>query len=129
MLLSIGHSLQQEGHMSGEHANVTATVAAIETAFSGRWGVWLSDTGWWWATRTHALTANELSAGCAPFIQADNPDELTERIRQQERIRPSGDQPAPSRWRHYRHHPQPARHHDTDPSPRHGRRRNFPVAR
>jgi len=75
--------------MSNEQANVTATVAAIEAAFSGRWGVWLSDTGWWWATRTHALSARELCAGCAPFIQADNPDELTERIRQQEHLWPS----------------------------------------
>jgi hypothetical protein len=68
--------------------SVGATVAAIEATFDGRWGVWLSDTGWWWATRTHALTAEELSDGCTPFVHADNPDELTERIRQQDR--PSG---------------------------------------
>jgi hypothetical protein len=89
MLLSNGHGMQLEGHMSNEDANVTAIVAAIEAAFNGRWGVWLSDTGWWWATRTRALSARELSAGCTPFIQADNPDELTERIRQQERLWPS----------------------------------------
>lgn len=75
--------------MSDEDPSVGATVAAIEATFTGRWGVWLSDTGWWWATRTRALTAEELSAGCAPFIHADNPDELTERIRQQERLAPT----------------------------------------
>jgi hypothetical protein len=75
--------------MSDEDPSVSATVAAIEAAFSGRWGVWLSDTGWWWATRTRALTNEEVSAGCAPHIHADNPDELTERIRQQERLAPA----------------------------------------
>jgi hypothetical protein len=86
--------------MSDEDPSVGATVAAIEAAFVGRWGVWLSDTGWWWATRTRALTAEELSAGCVPFIHADNPDELTERIRQQERLSTQTSQPdidAPSR--------------------------------
>jgi hypothetical protein len=75
--------------MSDNDPSVGATVAAIEAIFTGRWGVWLSDTGWWWATRTQALTAEELSAGCAPFVHADNPDELTERVRQQERLSPS----------------------------------------
>ena len=69
-----------------EHISLTATTAAIEAAFDGRWGVWLSDTGWWWAARTHALTAEELTTGCVPFIHADNPDELTERIRQQHEL-------------------------------------------
>jgi hypothetical protein len=76
--------------MSDEHANLPATVTAIEATFGGRWGIWLSDTGWWWAARTQALTASELSAGCIPFMQADNPGELTERILQQERVWPSG---------------------------------------
>jgi hypothetical protein len=84
--------------MSDDEPSVSATVTAIEAAFAGRWGVWLSDTGWWWATRAHALSAGELSAGCIPFIHADNPDELTERIRQQERLTPTQpDTDAPSR--------------------------------
>jgi hypothetical protein len=70
--------------MSEPHTSLTA--AAIEAAFNGRWGVWLSDTGWWWATRTGALTGEERTAGCVPFIQADNPDELAERIRQQDEL-------------------------------------------
>src|SRR6266851_3375375 len=67
-------------------ASVAATVAAIEAAFDGRWGAWLSDTGWWWAARTQVLTAGEHAAGCLPYIHADNPDELTERIRQQDEL-------------------------------------------
>jgi hypothetical protein len=69
-----------------ENSSLSATTAAIETAFDGRWAIWLSDTGWWWAARTHALTAEELTAGCVPFLHADNPDELTERIRQQQQL-------------------------------------------
>jgi hypothetical protein len=72
--------------MSEQSASLAAAIAAIESAYDDRWGVWLSDTGWWWATRTEALTASELSAGCVPFIHADNPDELSERIRQQDEL-------------------------------------------
>jgi hypothetical protein len=72
--------------MSEQNLSLAATVAAIESAFDGRWGVWLSDTGWWWATRNEALIAAELAAGCVPFIHADNPDELSERIRQQDEL-------------------------------------------
>ncbi len=66
------------------------TVAAIEAATCNRWGVWVSDTGWWWAARTHALSAQALSAGCVPFIHADNSNELAERINQQDRLMPGG---------------------------------------
>jgi hypothetical protein len=72
--------------MSEQCGSLAETVAAMETAFDGRWGIWLSDTGWWWATRANALTAEELAAGCVPFIHADNPDELAERIRQQDNL-------------------------------------------
>jgi hypothetical protein len=73
--------------MSDQDPSVTAIVTAIECAASGRWAAWLSDTGWWWAARTEPLTAREISAGCLPHIHADNPDELTERIREQDRLR------------------------------------------
>lgn len=69
-----------------EHSRLSAATAAIEAAFDGRWGIWLSDTGWWWAARICALTAEELTAGCVPFLHADNADELTERIRQQQQL-------------------------------------------
>lgn len=72
--------------MSEQCGSLAETVTAMETACAGRWGIWLSDTGWWWAARTRALTADELAAGCVPFIHADNPDELSERIRQQDEL-------------------------------------------
>jgi hypothetical protein len=72
--------------MTEQQASLAAIEAAIEAAFDGRWGIWRSDTGWWWATRTNPLTADELANGCAPFIHADNPDELHERVRQQDEL-------------------------------------------
>ncbi len=87
MLLCSNRNLQLEDTMSEEHhQSTTATADAIEADFGGRWGVWLSDTGRWWAARTSTLTSGQLNAGCVPFIQADNPDELTERIRDQDRL-------------------------------------------
>lgn len=82
--------------MTEQYANLAATVATIEAAFNGRWGVWLSDTGWWWAARTSPLTAEQHAAGGIPFIQADNPDELTAHIRQQDQLtHPAHDNTAP----------------------------------
>ena len=87
MLLCSDRDLQPEDTMSEErHQTITATAEAIEADFDGRWGVWLSDTGRWWAARTIVLTSAQLNAGCVPFIQADNPDELTECIREQDRL-------------------------------------------
>jgi hypothetical protein len=41
-----------------------STVAATaEAGFDGRWGIWLSDTGQWWAARRQALSAEEMAAG------------------------------------------------------------------
>jgi hypothetical protein len=91
MLLPDNHTTQPDAPVTdpGQDPAITATVAAIEAAFAGRWGVWVSDTGWWWATRTAALTADELAAGCVPHLHADNPDELTDRIRHQEHLHPA----------------------------------------
>jgi hypothetical protein len=64
-----------------------STVAATaEAEFDGRWGIWLSDTGQWWAARRQALSAEELAAGCVPHFQADSPDELRDRIRDEEAL-------------------------------------------
>jgi hypothetical protein len=94
MLLCSDRDVQPEETMSEEHhETTTATTQAIEADFGGRWGAWLSDTGRWWAARTRALTSDQLNAGCVPFIEADNPDELTERIRQQDRLSPGGQEP------------------------------------
>ena len=56
------------------------TMETLEAAFGGRWGIWLSDTGRWWAARRTALSSAELSAGCVPFLRADGPAQLAERI-------------------------------------------------
>jgi hypothetical protein len=96
MLLCSDRDVQPEETMSEEyHETTTATAQAIEADFGGRWGVWRSDTGRWWAARTRALTSDQLNVGCVPFIEADNPDELTERIRQQDRLSPGGQETVP----------------------------------
>ena len=96
MLLCSDRDLQPEDAMSEEqHQTTAATAEGIEAEFGDRWGVWLSDTGRWWAARTASLTSVQLNAGCIPFIQADNPDELTERIREQDRISPTERDAAP----------------------------------
>lgn len=96
MLLCSDRHVQPEDTMSEEHHQPTAATAeAIEVHFGGRWGVWLSDTGRWWAARTGALTSAQLNAGCIPFIEADNPDELAERIREQDRLGSAGRDTAP----------------------------------
>lgn len=80
--------------MSDDNATIAATAAAIEAAFGSRWGVWLSDTGWWWAARRNALTAAQRGAGAVPFVQAADPGELTDRIQAQEQRlsgQPEGD--------------------------------------
>lgn len=88
MLLSGNYPTQPESEMADQNASSDAIAAAIESATDGQWGVWLSDTGWWWAARTRALSAHDLAAGCQPYLHADNPDELAERIQQQERLLP-----------------------------------------
>jgi hypothetical protein len=72
--------------MDDSDSTVAATAAAIETEFGGRWGAWLSDTCQWWAARRQALSADELAAGCVPYLQADTPEELRDRIRDEEAI-------------------------------------------
>ncbi len=64
----------------------TCTMETLEAAFGGRWGIWLSDTGRWWAARRAALTGPELSAGCVPFLRADTPGQLAERMQTQDQI-------------------------------------------
>jgi hypothetical protein len=64
----------------------TCTLETLDAAFGGRWGIWLSDTGRWWAARRAALSAAELAAGCVPFVRADTPHQLADRIQAQEGI-------------------------------------------
>lgn len=61
-----------------------STLETLDAAFGGNWGIWLSETGRWWAARRAAMTAAQLTAGCVPFLRADTPDELADRIQAQE---------------------------------------------
>ncbi|HUY52901.1 MAG TPA: hypothetical protein VMV92_45585 [Streptosporangiaceae bacterium] len=71
-----------------------ATAAVIEAAFGGRWGIWLSSAGRWWAARRHLLTAADLNAGCVAFLQAADPGELIHAIHHQEELRASAQRQA-----------------------------------
>ena len=76
--------------MDDSDSTVAATAAGIEAEFSGRWGIWLSDTGQWWAARRQTLSSEGLAAGCVPYLQADGPDELSDRIRDEEALTTRG---------------------------------------
>ena len=73
--------------MDETQAGITSSAEAVEAAFGGRWGVWLSDTGWWWAARCDSLNLAALGAGCLPFLRAQTPAALAERIQDQEDLR------------------------------------------
>jgi hypothetical protein len=64
----------------------SCTLETLDDAFGGHWGIWLSDTGRWWAARRTPLTPAELAAGCVPFVRADTADQLAERIQSQDEI-------------------------------------------
>ncbi|MGH3155407.1 MAG: hypothetical protein ACRDNF_02350 [Streptosporangiaceae bacterium] len=74
--------------MDHTQASITSAQEALENTFGGRWGVWLSDTGRWWASRRGSLSAADLTAGAVPFLRADTPEELAERIEEQETLFP-----------------------------------------
>ena len=86
MLPHKNQNTQPEGPMNNTGTSHDHTAALLEAAFSGRWGIWLSDTGHWWATRREPLSASALSAGCGPFLRTGHPDELTSQIREQEEL-------------------------------------------
>lgn len=50
-----------------------------------QWTIWRSDAGRWWATRHRPLDAAQRDAGCAMTIDADDPDGLRGRLRDQEK--------------------------------------------
>lgn len=73
--------------------NSSVSAADIEAAYDGRWGVWQSDTGQWWAARTQPLTASHLTAGAVPFLRADTPGELMKAISDEERSTSTAKEP------------------------------------
>jgi hypothetical protein len=86
MLPHKNQNTQPEGPMNNTDTSHDHRAALLEADFGGRWGIWLSDTGHWWATRREPLNASALSAGCVPFLRAGHPDELTGQIREQEEL-------------------------------------------
>ena len=76
--------------MDNPQTSIASTVEALESTFGGRWGVWLSDTAHWWASRRDTLSAADLSTGCVPFLRTDTSEELAGLIREQEALCSSG---------------------------------------
>jgi hypothetical protein len=66
--------------------NPSLTAADIEAACGGRWGIWQSDTGQWWAARTQPLKASQLAAGGVPFLRAATAGELKQAISDEEQL-------------------------------------------
>lgn len=60
------------------------TTDAIEAAFGGRWGIWLSYTGRWWAARHDGPNPGGPGAPAVLLVRADDPDQLKARIQEQE---------------------------------------------
>lgn len=65
-------------------SDFAAVKATLETDFPG-WVVWRSDAGRWYATRTETLTDQQLEAGCAMTVAAEEPDGLRILLVEQER--------------------------------------------
>jgi hypothetical protein len=89
--------------MNDTQSGAAVTVEAIETAFDGRWGIWLSGTGRWWARQEEPSATGPQPAGpdaAGPggggpggggpggtgvmLVRADDPDELRARIQEHE---------------------------------------------
>lgn len=68
-----------------EHTSDDTRAAEIETQFPA-WGVWVSDTGAWWASLRSTLTLDQIAAGCTPFIRADDDAELVRMLADRERL-------------------------------------------
>jgi len=80
--------------MTATEISTAEIVQTIEAACEDRWGIWLSDTGRWWAACNRYLTASDINAGCVPFLRADSPAELADAIREQDGLCAAIGQPA-----------------------------------
>jgi hypothetical protein len=85
----VSESAHQEEDMNDTQTGAAVTVEAIETAFDGRWGIWLSGTGRWWAARQHEPGAagpdvTRPAGTSVQLVRADDPDQLRARIQEHE---------------------------------------------
>jgi hypothetical protein len=80
----VTESAQRDEDAGGTRFAAAVTTDAIETAFEGRWGIWLSYTGRWWAARHDGPNPGGLGAPGVLLVRADDPDQLKARIQEQE---------------------------------------------
>ena len=80
--------------MTATEISTAEIIHAIEAACADRWGIWLSDTGRWWAARSRSLTVSDHNAGCVAFLRAGSPAELADAIREQDGLCAAIGQPA-----------------------------------
>jgi hypothetical protein len=71
------------------HPDTTATYGNCPI-LNGRWAIWQSETGQWWAARARPLTAHQQNAGAVPYLRAETPDELRQTISDEERLTTEG---------------------------------------
>jgi anti-sigma regulatory factor (Ser/Thr protein kinase) len=72
------------------------TPADVERLFPA-WGVWVSDTGRWWAARLVNLSPAELRAGCRPFVRGLTGTDVIDGIEEQEQLLSSADRASRTR--------------------------------
>jgi hypothetical protein len=90
MLGWVSEGAQQEEDMDNTRFATALTADAIATAFDGRWGIWLSGTGRWWAARQEGPSAAGQATAGVQLVRADDPDQLRARIQEREAL-PRGD--------------------------------------
>jgi hypothetical protein len=86
----VSEGAAQEEDMDSTRFAAAVTPEAIETAFGGRWGIWLSGTGRWWAARQPEPSVAGPDPAGVLLVRADDPDQLKARIQEQEAL-PRGD--------------------------------------
>lgn len=97
MLGCVSEGAQQEEDMGNTRFAPAVTVDAIATAFDGRWGIWLSGTGRWWAARQEGPSAAGPGTAGVLLVRADDPDQLRARIQEQEAL--PGEDGVDAGWR------------------------------
>jgi len=59
----------------------------LRSEYAGRWSIWRSDAGRWYATRlTRSLSRAEIDQGLVMTTSGDSPEELRSQLSTQERL-------------------------------------------